>query len=269
MLGNDPVLEPHARIYQRLLAGDPYEATDYAEEYLQEEYLVDFYDHVGIPALVLGELDRQRNVMTEEQRLRFATAAQTLVHELDAMADEEEDEIEDADGTRAADEPPEGPSLPDGEGQRLVCIGGRGEIDDAAAAMVAQVMEVQGADVTVASHEMLKPERFGELVLEGIDTIILAYLNTSSLAQARHAVRRLKRWKSRNLRVGLFVPGAEEAGSVSAMTPDNTNADFVVTTIAAAVRDAFVEEKPTPLKPLPKRRPVRRRPSLKAEAVPA
>ena len=269
MLGNDPVLEPHARIYQRLLAGDPYEASDYAEEYLQEEYLVDFYDHVGIPALVLGELDRQRNVMTEEQRLRFATAAQTLVHELDAMADEEEDEIEDADGTRAVDEPPEGPSLPDGEGQRLVCIGGRGEIDDAAAAMVAQVMEVQGADVTVASHEMLKPERFGELVLEGIDTIILAYLNTSSLAQARHAVRRLKRWKSRNLRVGLFVPGADEAGSASAMTPDNTNADFVVTTIAAAVRDAFVEEKPTPLKPLPKRRPVRRRPSLKAEPVPA
>ena len=146
-------------------------------------------------------------------------------------------------------------------------MGGRGEIDDAAAAMMAQVMEVQGAEVSVVSHEMLLPERFGELALEGVDTIVLAYLNTSSLAQARHAVRRLKRWKSSNLRVGLLVPDGDQA--VAAMTPENTNADFVVTTIAAAVREALTEQKPIPLKAIPKRRPVRRKPSAEARAVPA
>ena len=269
LLGSDPVLEPHARIYQRLLAGDPYEATDYAEEYLQEEYLVDFYDKVGLPALVLAEFDRQRNVMTEEQRLRFAAAAQTLVQELDATADEEEEEVEESSGDRNGDEAAEGPGLPDGEGHRLVCMGGRGEIDDAAAAMMAQVMEVQGAEVTLVSHETLLPERFGELALEGVDTVVLAYLNTSSLAQARHAVRRLKRWKSGTLRVGLLVPDGEAAGATGAMTQENTNADFVVTTIAAAVRDAFTEEKPVPLKVIPKRRPVRRKASQEAQAVPA
>lgn len=266
LLGNEPVLEPHARVYQRLLAGDPYEATDYAEEYLQEEYLVDFYDKVGLPALVLGEFDRQRNVMTEEQRLRFAAAAQTLIQELDATAEEEEEEVEEA-TDEPKDEAVEGPGLPNGEGHKLVCMGGRGEIDDAAAAMMAQVMEVQGAEVSVVSHEMLLPERFGELALEGVDTIVLAYLNTSSLAQARHAVRRLKRWKSSNLRVGLLVPDGDQA--IAAMTPENTNADFVVTTIAAAVREALTEQKPIPLKAIPKRRPVRRKPSAEAQAVPA
>jgi predicted PurR-regulated permease PerM len=266
LLGNEPVLEPHARVYQRLLAGDPYEATDYAEEYLQEEYLVDFYDKVGLPALVLGEFDRQRNVMTEEQRLRFAAAAQTLIQELDATAEEEEEEVEEATDD-PKDEAAEGPGLPNGEGHKLVCMGGRGEIDDAAAAMMAQVMEVQGAEVSVVSHEMLLPERFGELALEGVDTIVLAYLNTSSLAQARHAVRRLKRWKSSNLRVGLLVPDGDQA--IAAMTPENTNADFVVTTIAAAVREALTEQKPIPLKAIPKRRPVRRKPSAEAQAVPA
>jgi len=266
LLGNEPVLEPHARVYQRLLAGDPYEATDYAEEYLQEEYLVDFYDKVGLPALVLGEFDRQRNVMTEEQRLRFAAAAQTLIQELDATAEEEEEEVEEATDD-PKDEAAEGPGLPNGEGHKLVCMGGRGEIDDAAAAMMAQVMEVQGAEVSVVSHEMLLPERFGELSLEGVDTIVLAYLNTSSLAQARHAVRRLKRWKSSNLRVGLLVPDGDQA--IAAMTPENTNADFVVTTIAAAVREALTEQKPIPLKAIPKRRPVRRKPSAEAQAVPA
>jgi predicted PurR-regulated permease PerM len=40
LLGNEPVLEPHARVYQRLLAGDPDEAADYAEQYLDDGYLV-------------------------------------------------------------------------------------------------------------------------------------------------------------------------------------------------------------------------------------
>ncbi len=269
MLGSDPVLEPHARIYQRLLAGDPYEATDYAEEYLQEEYLVDFYDKVGLPAMMLGEFDRQRNVMTEEQRLRFALAAQTLISELAATADEEEEEVEEINDSDDPDHHADGTGLPDGEGRTLVCMGGRGEIDDAVASMMAQVMEVQGAEVAVASHHMLKPERFGELALEGVDTVVLAYLNTSSMAQARHAVRRLKRWKSRNLRVGLLVPAPDGADEVAAMTAEQTNADFVVTTIAAAVREAFAETEATPLKALPKRRLARRRTLAEPEAVSA
>ena len=52
LFGNEPVLEPKERLYQRLLAGDPEEATDYAEETLEEEYLVDFYQDVVIPALL-------------------------------------------------------------------------------------------------------------------------------------------------------------------------------------------------------------------------
>ena len=45
-------------LYQRLLAGDPDEATDRAEEFLQDNDLIAFYDDVAIPALGLGEYDR-------------------------------------------------------------------------------------------------------------------------------------------------------------------------------------------------------------------
>ncbi len=69
LLGNEPVLEPHARVYQRLIAGDPDEAADYAEEFLQDAYLVDFYDKVGIPALMLAEQDRQRGVLTGRETI--------------------------------------------------------------------------------------------------------------------------------------------------------------------------------------------------------
>jgi hypothetical protein len=34
LLGHEPVLKPHQQLYQRLLAGDPVEATDRAEAFL-------------------------------------------------------------------------------------------------------------------------------------------------------------------------------------------------------------------------------------------
>ena len=267
LLGNEPVLEPHARVYQRLLAGDPYEAADYAETYLEDEYLVDFYDEVAMPALVLGELDRQRGVMTAEQRVRFATAADTLVQELADLAEDEEEEngaeeaqkAESGAGTGTGDDDEDaGPDLPDGEGRAVMCMGGRGEIDDAAAAMVAQVLEIQGAQAVVAGHQSLEPGLFGSLALGEADTVVVAYLNAASLAQARHCVRRLKRRKAR-LRVGLLVPMEADGDRRGSVTEDGTGADFVVPTITAAVRQALSGEAAKPLKALPKRRPVRRR----------
>lgn len=266
LLGNEPVLEPHARVYQRLLAGDPYEAADYAEDYLEDEYLVDFYDEVAMPALMLGEVDRQRGVMTHEQRVRFATAASTLVQELADLAEDEVEEngADDEAGKSEAGADTEdgeddaGPDLPDGEGRSLVCIGGRGEIDDAAAAMVAQVLEIQGAEAAIAGYQVFEPERFGALALGEADTVVVTYLNAASLAQARHAVRRLKRRKAK-LRVGLLVPMEADGNRRGSITEDGTGADFVTTTIAETVRRALAQESARPLKALPKRRPVRRR----------
>ncbi|TGV94044.1 AI-2E family transporter, partial [Mesorhizobium sp. M2D.F.Ca.ET.145.01.1.1] len=126
-----------ARLYQRLLAGDPDEATDHAEEMLEEKYLVDFYDKVAIPALLLGEQDRARGVMGDQQRRQLAASAQALVANLDESAQEEADE---EDGTFVAAEASddgetageEEADLPDGTDMSVLCAGGRGELDDAA-----------------------------------------------------------------------------------------------------------------------------------------
>ena len=60
LLGNEPVLDPHQQLYQRLLAGDPTEATDRAEAYLEENTILSFYETVAVPALALAEEDRSR-----------------------------------------------------------------------------------------------------------------------------------------------------------------------------------------------------------------
>jgi len=251
LLGNEPVLEPHARVYQRLLAGDPDEAADYAEEYLQDGYLADFYDKVGIPALILGEQDRQRGVMTEEKLSLFAAAALSLVDDLEEVADDEEDDSDEAEN----DERSIADDLPDGEGHSVLCMGGRGAIDDAAAVMLAQVMEVQGATVARALHSALGLTQLRRLELDAVDTVVLAYLNKASAAQARHAVRRLKRLK-RKLRVGVFMPTVRP--DVALPSAEALNADFVVSAIADAVKSGFSDEKAVALRTPPKRLSSRR-----------
>lgn len=238
LLGNEPVLQPQEKLYQRLLAGDPNEATDNAEDFLEDEYLIDYYEKVGLPALLLGELDRQRGVMTEVQIALLASTTQTLIGNLAEIAIEEEDE----------DSPPETETtisaqtsaetdLPDGEGKSVLCIGGRGVIDDAASSMISQVLAIQGATVSQADHSAVSGRTLKLLRLTDIDTVLVAFLNASSKAHARQAVRLLKRQKP-SLRVGIMMTGAEVQGE-SLMTADEIDADFVATRISDAVRGAL------------------------------
>ncbi|WP_246685826.1 AI-2E family transporter [Mesorhizobium sp. B2-4-6] len=285
LFGNEPVLETHARLYQRLLAGDPEEATDHAEEMLEDKYLFEFYGKVAIPALLLGEQDRERGVMDEEQRRHVANSAMTLVANLDDSAQQEAEDEEDQEAAKAqegkspekiaAEKKPEDKSgeadeeevdLPDGSGIAVLCAGGRGELDDAAAAMLAQVLEVQGAEVTRASFADLEPSAIRRLDLADVDSVVIGFLNRQSNQHARFMVRRLKRIKPK-LRVGIVLwsevgNGDAEAAAELAGT---LNADFVAFGMVDAVTGALSKKVAVTLKPARRRRPARRKQLQAAE----
>jgi hypothetical protein len=240
LLGNEPVLQPQEKLYQRLLAGDPNEAADNAEDFLEDEYLVDYYEKVGFPALQLGEMDRQRGVMTEAQLALFASTTQTLIGNLAEIAIEEEaEEDQPAVATTAPGQTTEAIQPPDGAGKSVLCVGGRGAIDDAAASMIAQVLTIQGAAVSQAEHTAVSGRTINLLRLTEIDTVLIAFLNAGSKAHARQAVRRLKRQKP-TLRVGIVMPGID-GQTQSPVAAEDIDADFVVTSITAAVRCAIID----------------------------
>ncbi|WP_181179759.1 AI-2E family transporter [Mesorhizobium sp. B2-1-3A] len=271
LFGNEPVLEPHARLYQRLLAGDPDEATDHAEEMLEEKYLVEFYDKVAIPALLLGERDRVRGVMGDLQRRQVAASALTLVANLEDEAKEEageEDEQAEEAGEPgdAADE--DAADLPDGTGLSVLCAGGRGELDDAAAAMLAQVLEVQGAAASKAGFADMEPASIRRLELEAIDTVVVGFLNRDSVKHARFLVRRLKRAKAA-LRVGVVFWSETGNGDkeATARLAQDIGADFVAHGMVGAVTGALSKEPPIALKLVAKRRRPRAAPRKVAAAA--
>ncbi|MER8466809.1 AI-2E family transporter [Mesorhizobium sp. M1396] len=267
LFGNEPVLEPHARLYQRLLAGDPEEATDHAEEMLEEKYLVEFYDKVAIPALLLGERDRVRGVMGDLQRRQAAASALTLVANLDDSAQEEAGEEEDPHVAEEAGDHGDAAGenetdLPDGAGISVLCAGGRGELDDATAAMLAQVLEVQGATVATAGFAEMEPANIRRIELETIDTVVVGFLNRDSVKHARFLVRRLKRAKAA-LRVGIvfWSETAAEDKETAARLAQDINADFVAHGMVDAVLGALSNEPPVALKLIAKRRMRRQRPA--------
>ncbi|MBY5914859.1 AI-2E family transporter [Rhizobium leguminosarum] len=255
VFGSDPVLDPKERLYQRLLAGDPDEATDYAEEFLEEDYLEDYYGKVAIPALLLAEKDRRRGVLTAEQMEQVFGTAITLVSNLAEIAEEEEQEEEEEEEqkeTEAAGRPSppkEGngaeSELPDGRGKTVFCVGGRGPLDDASAAMLAQILQVQGAEVVAARHSDIPNRRAMSLVPKQSNAIVVCFLNEDSARHATILVRRFKRIYPA-IRVGavLWVENQEER-----QPPALGEADFVATTLTSAAREALADAPPSLVTP--------------------
>lgn len=218
LFGNEPVLDPKERLYQRLLAGDPGEATDQAEEKLEEAGLADFYDDVAIPALLMAEWDRARGAMTDDQRQIVLKSAQALVANLEDYA---EDEAE----VRGA-----------APGRRVLCVGGRGELDIAAAAMLAQVLAAHGAEADAAGPAEVMPANLRARDLGRLDTVVVGFLDKNALTHGRFMVRRLKR-ANPALRVGVVLWQGAAEGPRPEREPlsGGLQADFVAFTVREAV----------------------------------
>jgi len=139
LLGDEPVLEPHAHYYQRLLAGDQNEARQVLEAYLKDKTLEELYGSVVIPALGLAEHDRHRGELDEDTQNLVYQGTREIVEELgepqSAELQQELHEISpDLTGAKKG-----GP-----EGVEVLCIPARDAADDVVASLLCQLLERHG-----------------------------------------------------------------------------------------------------------------------------
>ena len=266
LLGNEPVLDPHQQLYQRLLAGDPTEATDRAEAYLEDNTILSFYETVAVPALALAEEDRSRGVLTDERRSRVAESAQALVDNLDDYTQVDSNEESEATQDLAKQSPtkPKPLALPDGDGRVIACAGGRGELDDAAAAMLVQVLKAQGATANYIEHTSLSPGRIRQLSIDGLETIVIVFLNPASVQHARYMTRRLKRSRP-SLRVGVLLCNKTNDTIEPIKLIAEVGTGFVASTLAEAAAQSLAEPRSRPTMPPTKTTPRRKASSPKAK----
>jgi predicted PurR-regulated permease PerM len=182
MLGNEPVLTPVETFYQRILANDPEEATEQAEEFAKNSSLIEFFDEVAIPALARAQADSDRAVLPLEDRAIFERAIESMIENL--LGDEDATSAPE----HAAGRKPEGFS-------DIVCVAGRNELDEAAALLLVNVLRLERRIDTAAplSADALSADTAYLPFLKNASVVCLSLVSTSSPARARFLVRRIRR----------------------------------------------------------------------------
>ena len=259
LFGDEPVLAAHSRLYQRLLSGDTIDSVTRAEEMLENDFLADYYQSVGIPALLLAQSDYDRGVLTQAQETGIAQAARRFATALEPVIAEELAEND--------------PSV-DQDPVDIVVAGGRSNLDDVAAQMFGHALSAEGANVTALPRAALMAMGSADAAEAAKPRcLVLSFLDPNPSRASLLIVRRLKR-ASPGLRVGVVIwqmpdtspelpdmPRARVQTLAATLRELETiGADFVTTKMDDALTLAFAEDAAKPLpesQKRPPRRPVR------------
>ena len=209
MFGDRPALSPPEIFYQRMLAGDPTEASEKAEEFLKERSLSSYYDEVALKGLQLAQADAERGALDHGRLTKIRDAVSEFANNISEQDDRPQPQLSattDVEATSAVetvaeDAPYENlPVLskadlpPEWQGEHpVVCVAGRSLIDEAAAIMLGQLTTAHGLAARVEAAEALSTTNIFQLETAGVAIVCLVYMDAGSPAHMRYSVRRLRR----------------------------------------------------------------------------
>jgi hypothetical protein len=222
LFGDRPPLTPVEGFYQRMLADDLDEAEEQAERYLKEQPLSSYYEEVVLKGLQLAVNDISRGVLSPAKVAHLKENVKELVNDLDTYDDVLPTAVENEKTLAgpSADEkaPSKGPSPAgriiekSGLGAEwhseapVLCIAGRGPLDEAASSMLAQLLKKRGLGAQVARYEAVSRTSIGSLRVQDIAMVCVSYLDImGSPAHLRYLLRRLReRLPDAEFLVGLW-----------------------------------------------------------------
>jgi predicted PurR-regulated permease PerM len=251
LLGDRPALTPAENLYQRMLAGDPDEALDSAEVLLKERSLTSYYDEVALKGLQLAANDATRGVLAGRQLEQVKDVVRALVQDLgshddiEPAAQETKDEpIASPQSEKPAIKEPAAQSMPEAgnipEPWRapgaVLCVAGRGLLDEAASEMLAQLLIKHGLGARVVPHEAVSRHAIFNLDMSDVQMVCISYLEISGTpAHLRYLLRRLRKQAKAPVLVGLWP--AEDAVLKSESMRATLGANYYV----SSLRDAVVQ----------------------------
>ena len=251
LLGDRPALTPIESFYQRMLAGDADEVLEQAETLLRTRSLSSYYDDVALKALQLAAGDMRRGTLPQDRVTVIRRAVAELVLELDTH-DDADPAPGRADPGVAGQERPErrvvvepapipdidddAPLAPEWQGEcPVLCVAGRGDLDEAAALMMAQLIRKHGIGARVVSHDAVSRVGIDAMPNEGVAMICVSYLEiTGKQTHLRYLLRRLRaRVPHASILVGLWP--ADDPFLADAQLRGMTGADHYVSTLRETI----------------------------------
>jgi len=115
----------------------------------------------------------------------------------------------------------------------VLCVAGRGSLDEAAAAMLGQLLEKQGIAARVVPSDAVATENIFKLDVTDVDMVCLSYLEAGGFTNARYLARRLRRTlPNAQILVGFWTLTEEAAENRNALR--ESGADRVLTSLRQA-----------------------------------
>jgi len=177
LLGDQPVLEPHERLYQRLLASGRDQADSLLEEVLRSNTILEVCDSVIVPAMQLVEFDFDRGVLSSARR-------KTVLQHVSDWAEERFDSQEQSRARRG--------QVQSGNVPAVICVPAADKADEIAARLVAAALMENGIDAMVGNIDLIG-EEMTVLQAEGrVHAAIVSALPPHAVAPARAICKRLR-----------------------------------------------------------------------------
>ncbi|WP_421696048.1 AI-2E family transporter [Aestuariivirga sp.] len=168
LLGSAPVLTPDHAFYQRMLAGDPLEAAEHAEKYVEAGELDKYLTEVAIPGLLLAQSDKQRQVLTPPHELEIVTTYSELLEELWP---------ERSKASEAA--------------APVIVVAAHGALNFAAALSVSALLRLKHVPHRLLPSDAIEPGKFSDELAQGARFVCLTYLTAPSAAKYAYLEKRL------------------------------------------------------------------------------
>lgn len=129
LLADEPTLPAEAQVYHRLLAHSPLDAVEIAVDYARDNGAPALFDKVLLPVLMLAETDRRRTALDGERLRLVADGIEEIITAVDDAESEPRDDAKD-----------DKPATPPASTASVLCVGGRSELDQAAAVVAAAAL---------------------------------------------------------------------------------------------------------------------------------
>ena len=222
LLGEEAELAPEAHFYERLLATDQTEAHNIADRFLESRGIVDLYDEVVMPALIMTEQDRHKGVLDDVRSSYLFQSATELIAELTDYK------------SPLALEPACDPQGVSARANPIVCVPANDLADEIAATMLAQLLEQCGHKTLLLPGSALSPEILARLAEEAGTILCISAVPPFAFAHARTLALRLRQSVPGNrILIGLWNTTGDK--DVLRERFGQARPDYVVATLREAL----------------------------------
>lgn len=231
LLSDEEPLTPAEDCYHRLLTVGEQDEMEFVETYLETNSLTALYDSVLIPAISMAEMDARLESLDREQLAQVEQSVHDIIEDFGARPAVPSKLI--ADKTVAAQTAVDAPQIPMPP-CRVYCLPARAERDQLAGAMLAQLLEQQGAHAQNAPAKLAAGESLELLEKADVDVVCISVVAPSTIIHARYLCTKVHaRFPRIKIIIGLW--GATENIAEPARRLRDSGADEVVVSLAEAV----------------------------------